>query len=64
MGQAKQRGSFEQRKAEAIEQQKILEAERAARRAKTPINLINSKRTNRAIVAGLIMAATAGMPRV
>lgn len=39
MGQAKQRGSFEQRKSEAVEIRKILDAELAEKRAKLQIEI-------------------------
>lgn len=60
MGQAKQRGSFEQRKAEGIAKQQQQAADRQAKEdaieaAKTPAQRASSKR------AALILAAMAGI---
>lgn len=50
MGQAKQRGTFEQRKEEAIELRKILDAEREKQRAKVQINVSRGRMRNSEVV--------------
>lgn len=75
MGQAKQRGTFEQRRAEAIELRRILDAELEQKRAKlriermerearkTPGERNRSRRVNTLLTAALGVIASAAITR-